>query len=122
MGEALKSGKLIGCDIPNRKHELKETTMKNRREKNRVKRPLRTLIVTAAFVWLNVATAMFGQANVDDGKKASTLSPARTAFERLKKLEGNWKGRSTKGWEEATSYKTIAQGTVVVGTSFDAHP
>jgi hypothetical protein len=47
---------------------------------------------------------------------------ARDAFERFKQLEGSWKGRSTKGWEEEISYRTIAQGTVVVGTSFNAHP
>lgn len=49
-------------------------------------------------------------------------TPARLAFERFRKLDGSWKGRSTKGWEEEISYQTIAQGTVVVGTSFDAHP
>src|SRR5438309_9261881 len=31
-------------------------------------------------------------------------------FERLKKFEGKWVGRSTKGWEEAITFKTIAQG------------
>jgi len=54
--------------------------------------------------------------------KSADVSPARLAFERLKKLEGTWKGRSTKGWVEDVSYKTIAGGSVVVGTSFDAHP
>jgi hypothetical protein len=44
------------------------------------------------------------------------------AFERLKKLEGKWKGRSTRGWEETIVYRTIAGGSVLVEESLDAHP
>lgn len=47
---------------------------------------------------------------------------ARQTFERFKKLEGSWKGRSTKGWTEAITFKAIAQGSVVHESSFDAHP
>ncbi|MBI3450925.1 MAG: hypothetical protein HY049_18670 [Acidobacteria bacterium] len=47
---------------------------------------------------------------------------AKALFERLKSLEGTWVGRSTKGWEDQTSFRTIADGSVVVETSFDAHP
>lgn len=54
--------------------------------------------------------------------KSPDQTPAYTAFERLKKLEGKWKGRSTKGWEELIEYKTIAHGSVVLENSFDAHP
>ena len=67
-------------------------------------------------------TAVAANAQVASDKKATTLSPARLAFERFKKLEGKWKGRSTKGWKETISYKSIAAGSVVVSTSFDAHP
>jgi len=49
-------------------------------------------------------------------------TPARIAFERFKKLGGEWMGKSTKGWQETIRYQVIAGGTVVVGTSFDAHP
>lgn len=49
-------------------------------------------------------------------------SPANDTFARLKKLEGKWTGRSTKGWTEAITFKTIAQGSVVHESSFDAHP
>jgi hypothetical protein len=52
----------------------------------------------------------------------TNATPAQLAFERFKELEGSWKGRSTKGWEEIVSYKTIAGGSVVIETSFDAHP
>jgi|CXWL01.1.fsa_nt_gi hypothetical protein len=47
---------------------------------------------------------------------------ARLAFEKFTKLNGEWIGRSTKGWEEKVSFSTIAQGSVVVENSFDAHP
>ncbi len=47
---------------------------------------------------------------------------ARIAFERFKKLAGEWNGKSTKGWEERVRFQAIAGGTVVVETSFDAHP
>lgn len=47
---------------------------------------------------------------------------ARAAYERFKALEGEWVGKSTKGWEERVSYTTIAAGSCVLETSFDAHP
>lgn len=51
-----------------------------------------------------------------------TPEQAKAAFERFKTLEGEWIGRSTKGWEERVSYKTIAAGSCVLESSFDAHP
>lgn len=50
------------------------------------------------------------------------LSPARAAFERFKALDGQWIGRSTKGWEERSTVRVIAGGSCVMQTSFDAHP
>jgi hypothetical protein len=47
---------------------------------------------------------------------------ARAAFERFKALAGRWNGESTKGWKEETTFRVIAQGSVVMSTSFDAHP
>jgi GH24 family phage-related lysozyme (muramidase) len=47
---------------------------------------------------------------------------ALAAFERFRAMEGAWEGRSTKGWQESISFKTIAGGSAVVETSFDAHP
>lgn len=44
------------------------------------------------------------------------------AFERLKGLEGEWRGRSTKGWTDTSTFRVIAGGSVVTETSFDAHP
>jgi hypothetical protein len=53
---------------------------------------------------------------------AAADTPARRAFERMKCLEGTWQGKSTKGWEERTTFKVIAGGSAVMYTSFDAHP
>lgn len=44
------------------------------------------------------------------------------AFERFKGLAGTWQGKSTKGWAESITYQTIAGGSCVLETSFDAHP
>ena len=49
-------------------------------------------------------------------------SPARAAFERIRRLEGAWVGESTKGWTEEVTFRSIAGGSAVVETSFDAHP
>ena len=43
-------------------------------------------------------------------------------FERLKKMEGKWRGKSTKGWTDEVTYRVIANGSVVLSESFDAHP
>ncbi len=48
-------------------------------------------------------------------------SQALAAFERFKGLEGTWVGKSTKGWTEQISYQTIATGSCVLESSFDAH-
>lgn len=53
---------------------------------------------------------------------APTAEAARAAFERFRALEGAWEAASTRGWEATESYRTIAAGSVVMGTSFDAHP
>jgi hypothetical protein len=80
------------------------------------------LPLVAVFAWLIASLTASGQTHLHGDNKASDPSPARAAFERFKKLEGRWRGRSTKRWEEEITYKTIAHGSVVVGTSFDAHP
>ena len=61
-------------------------------------------------------------ASATNGKASASADVAKTTFERFKKLDGKWQGKSTKGWEESVHFKTIAQGSVVVENSFDAHP
>lgn len=52
----------------------------------------------------------------------SAVRPASAAFERFRALEGSWRGKSTKGWTDTAVFRTIAGGSVVTETSFDAHP
>jgi hypothetical protein len=100
---------------------LKEDTMTIRFPKNAARRRL-AAGSAVLFLCLIASGVTVAQSHTHLDQTASELTPARSAFERFKKLAGSWKGRSTKGWEEIISYRTIAQGTVVVGTSFDAHP
>ena len=54
---------------------------------------------------------------------APARSPAAEAFERIKQLEGEWIGKSTKGWTDRMTMKVIARGSAVLATSdFEAHP
>jgi hypothetical protein len=47
---------------------------------------------------------------------------AQALFEKLRSLEGEWNGSSTRGWTDRVTFRAIAGGSVVVSTSFDAHP
>ena len=69
---------------------------------------------------LSMVTVLSGA--VQNSVATDSKTQAIEAFQRFKKLEGKWKGRSTKGWQETVEYRTIAAGTVVVESSFDAHP
>lgn len=51
-----------------------------------------------------------------------TTQPARAAFEKLKGLAGDWRGKSSKGGTEKESYQVIAGGSVVMHMSYGAHP
>jgi hypothetical protein len=53
---------------------------------------------------------------------AESKTPHELAFERMKALAGEWKGKSTRGWEERMTWRVIAGGSAVLVTSFDAHP
>ena len=85
-------------------------------------RLLLSIISFASVLRLVVPLASQAGDSVSAQPSAANSSPAKSAFERFKKLEGKWRGRSTKGWEETITYKTIAAGSAVVETSFDAHP
>jgi len=54
--------------------------------------------------------------------ESSGGSPARAAFARFRAMEGEWVGTSTRGWKEKISFRTIAGGSAVLESSFDAHP
>lgn len=90
----------------------------NADHKNNTLRQLRRVILISASIVLMLPINASPIAQSNPGNKAA----AAEAFQKFKKLAGKWKGRSTKGWEETITYKTIAAGSVVVGESFDAHP
>ena len=76
---------------------------------------------------LLAVSALVGQSDTAPAAATPTTpapppSPHQLAFDRLRALEGKWRGKSTKGWEEDVTYRTIAGGSVVMSTSFDAHP
>ena len=75
----------------------------------------RSLVIPALAAGLFLAPAI-----LFPGETASL--PARAMFERFRALDGAWHGESTKGWKEDLSFRTIAGGSVVVESSFDAHP
>lgn len=77
----------------------------------------------------SIALLSFGCASAPDAILGVRITPpeavpdpAARAFERLRGLAGKWEGKSTKGWTEQVSFETIAGGSCVVESSFDAHP
>ena len=78
-------------------------------------------MIIRASGWASLFFAASLLAGEGDGGGADR-SPARLAFERFQGMEGVWKGESTKGWKEDVRFRTIAGGSTVVETSFDAHP
>jgi hypothetical protein len=69
---------------------------------------------------LGAATSAVGEGN--GGPVPATAELSRAAFDRFRALEGEWEGCSTKGWVERIHYRTIAAGSTVLETSFEAHP
>ena len=48
---------------------------------------------------------------------------ARAGYERFKSLAGDWRGKSTRGWDEMTRFEVMAGGSTVMEISdFAAHP
>jgi hypothetical protein len=48
---------------------------------------------------------------------------ARAAFARFQALAGDWRGKSTQGWDDRVTWEPIAGGSAVMETSlFEAHP
>lgn len=53
------------------------------------------------------------------GENQATISAeqAAAAFEQLKRLAGEWRARSTRGWDESVTYEVAARGSLVVETN-----
>jgi hypothetical protein len=70
---------------------------------------------------LRILTILMALALVSAPAPPAESGPAQ-AFARIKALEGEWEGKSTKGWVERVTFEVIAGGTCVVERSLDAHP
>jgi len=81
---------------------------------------LALMLITAAT--FDLAGSQASQSPKAGTDAAISTELARKTFEQLKKLDGKWIGRSTKGWQEQITFKVIAKGSVVHESSFDAHP
>jgi len=76
---------------------------------------MRTLI--ALIIWIILA------ATANAAERAVTPDDAKAIFARLKKLEGAWTARSTKGWTERNTYEVAGKGSVVINRSvFEGEP
>jgi hypothetical protein len=93
---------------------------------NRISLPCLFVMMTSVCVFGQMQhkhdTASQTTKTTNSANTKSTPELARATFEKFTKLNGDWIGSSTKGWKEKVSFKTIAQGSVVVENSFDAHP
>ena len=75
-----------------------------------------TLVFAIAITTVGVAKSK--KTHPQELDRASALA----AFERIKKLEGTWQSKSTKGWEERQQFRLIAKGTAVVSQSVPVPP
>jgi len=77
---------------------------------------------------LILSTCLFANPVSAETKEASasakeiTAEQAAQVYSWFKGLEGTWRGKSTKGWEEEVTIQTIAAESSVVFRSFEAHP
>jgi hypothetical protein len=71
---------------------------------------MRTIL--AVLFWI-----IFGAA-AGAAERPVTAADAKTLFNRIRKLEGTWKARSTRGWTETNTYEVAAKGSVVINRSF----
>ena len=84
-------------------------------------RPLVGLLGAFGFAVLFAADSGTGPRGTEPAGSEKARA-AREAFQKFRSLEGKWRGESTRGWKEDVSFQTIAAGSAVMETSFDAHP
>lgn len=57
------------------------------------------------------------------GLSTERADDVKQAYARFLALEGDWEGKSTRGWIDRVKFQTIARGSAVMETSlFEAHP
>jgi hypothetical protein len=75
-------------------------------------RPRRKLGTRLLLVALAVSAIGAGGKSGEPSKPVDSAT-AHAVFERLKRLDGTWRGKSTKGWEDRSVIHTIAKGSAV---------
>jgi hypothetical protein len=57
-----------------------------------------------------------------DAPKLTDAQKHQAMFDKFKALEGTWRTKSTKGWEDKSTFKTIAGGSCVMENEFEQSP
>jgi|CXWL01.1.fsa_nt_gi hypothetical protein len=83
---------------------------------------MKKLAIGCAIVIASVASLWAEDQSSKTPEGRLTAKQAVAAFEKIKSLAGDWESKSTKGWTEKANYQVIAGGSVVMETSFGAHP
>ena len=78
----------------------------------------RAVLALAALLLPACAAASGGSAR---GTPPLTAAQVQSVYERFRALDGAWTGTSTKGWTDAVTYRTVADGSAVMETSDLAH-
>src|SRR6476646_8994312 len=55
--------------------------------------------------------------SLNAAERPVTRDDAKAIFDRIQKLEGQWKAHSTQGWTEMSTYDVAAKGSVVINRS-----
>jgi len=76
----------------------------------------KSLFAAAATLAIAMATLSFA-ATARPRPQQLDPTAAQSVFERLKKLDGSWRSKSTKGWQETQQFRVLARGTAVVSQS-----
>lgn len=79
----------------------------------------RRLLAGVLTLAITFATVVVAQSRIA-APQALDGTTSLNAFERIKKLEGTWHAKSTKGWEERQQFRLIAKGTAVASQSMPA--
>jgi hypothetical protein len=66
-----------------------------------------------------MAAAFLGGA---EPQKLTEAEKHKAMFDKFKALEGSWQTQSTKGWEDKSTFKTIAGGSCVMEQEFENNP
>jgi hypothetical protein len=81
---------------------------------------MRTLVCSCVlFLVIGIVTSTI--AGPTTAPSTAPSSPALLAFENFKSQAGVWEGRSSKGWTERLSLRTMAKGSCVMEVSQFAH-